>query len=119
MTGGWAEFDYTILHNISHFMGLDFLGFGDATSALPEDETYEYDGLGLYLKAVKGEDGRVKCINMLGGASLSGIVKNMFMKSMTGAGPEVDHIARGVLLSSGVPNDFILFLGGVKHGHRA
>lgn len=119
MAGGWAEFDYTILHNISHFMGLDFISFGDAACALPEDEAYEYAGPAFYLKAVRGEDGKVKCINMLGGASVSGIVKSMFMKSMTGAGPGIDDMARSILLSSGIPDDFILFLGGIKHGHRA
>lgn len=119
MAGGSAEFDYTILHNISHFMGLDFLGFGDATCVLPEDEIYEHDAPGLYLRAAKGQDGRVKCINMLGGASISGIIKNQFMKSMTGSGSALDDTARGVLLSSGVPGDFIIFLGGAKHGHRA
>jgi len=29
MAGGKAEFDGNFLHNITHFMGMDFVGFGD------------------------------------------------------------------------------------------
>lgn len=114
MAGGNREFDFTILHNISHFMGMDFLGFGDATSIQPEDEVYEYESPHIYLKAIKGFDGKVKCINMLGGASVSGIIRDLFMKSMTESQPLLNEQLR-CILDSHVPNDFIIFLGGVKH----
>lgn len=51
MAGGNARFEGNILHNITHFMDMDFIGFGDNRI---QGETLVFGSLkqGLYLKAV-------------------------------------------------------------------
>lgn len=84
MAGGNADFDYTILHNITHFMGMDFLGMGDITKPQPSDCFRSWETEGLFIKTVQAEDGMLKGINLLGGAAVSGIIKNHFMKLLSG-----------------------------------
>ncbi len=111
MTGGSSTFDFTLLCNISHFMGMDFIGLGDASRYREDDEVYEYEASGLYLKASKkGSD--IHCINMLGGGEVCGIIKNYFMKLLTGCRTGLETENFGILQGAGVPKEFISFLGG-------
>ena len=73
MAGGEAAFRGNILHNITHFMDMDFIGFGDNRIA---GETLTFGSLdrGLYIKAVC-RDGRLAGINILDSYPISGIIK--------------------------------------------
>jgi hypothetical protein len=56
MTGKAAEFDGNFLHNITHFMDMDFIGFGDnriTGDVLTSGNIHE----GLYVEAVLKEAG--------------------------------------------------------------
>lgn len=115
MAGGEKSFDYTILHNISHFMGIDFLGMGDITRPLPTDRFHTWERGDLFIKVAQSEDGTLKGLNMLGGAAVSGIIKNHFMKGLAGGAPVLDVESRCKLMGAGFPQDFIDFIGGGTH----
>ncbi len=112
MAGGCAEFDFTILHNISRFMGMDFIGMGDAARVSPEDEIFEYERGGVYIKAVKEPGGKIKCVNTLGTGRVGGILKSRFMKRLAGAGKIGDDLMECLLTDAGIPLSLINFLGG-------
>lgn len=111
MAGGQETFKHGLLCNISHFMGMDFIGMGDASGLDEQDEVYEYEKGTLYLKAVK-RNGTIKCINMLDGAPVSGIIKNYFMKILDGRVGGMDMQLYGILVGAGIPGEFIGFMGG-------
>ena len=92
-------------------MGMDFIGMGDASGLDEQDEVYEYEKGSLYLKAVK-RNGTIKCINMLDGAPVSGIIKNYFMKILDGRVGGMDMQLYGILVGAGIPGEFIGFMGG-------
>lgn len=54
MAGGKAEFDGNFLHNITHFMDMDFIGFGD-NRLTGQVVTSGHIESGLYVEAVHGE----------------------------------------------------------------
>lgn len=112
MAGGAESFDYTILHNITHFMGIDFLGMGDITRPAPDDRFRSWECGGLYIKAAQGADGTLKGLNLLGGAQVGGIIKHHFMKRLSGAAPELDVESVCKLKDAGFPQSFINYLGG-------
>lgn len=70
-------FSGNILHNITHFMGMDFVGFGDVRTqgevhrvGRPTDRRY--------IEAVVA-DGELRCVNLLDSYHISGVVKNYLM----------------------------------------
>lgn len=78
MAGGNARFEGNILHNITHFMDMDFIGFGDNRI---QGETLVFGSLkqGLYLKAVC-RDGRIAGVNILDSYPVSGMIKNYMLR---------------------------------------
>ena len=74
MAGITTEFKGNILHNITHFFHMDFIGFGD-NRITGETVTYTNEEKGLYIQAVL-KDGKVAGINILGSYRISGILKN-------------------------------------------
>ena len=116
MAGGCAEFDYTILHNITHFMGMDFISLGDLSGRSEDDQVYEYERDGLYLRALKDARGRPRCVNLLGAAEVSGAIKSCFMKLLSGAQAGERALLACILPDAGIPLDLIEFLGGESNG---
>lgn len=115
MAGADESFDYTILHNISHFMGIDFLGMGDIVHPQPGDRYRRWQRGTLYIQAMEGADGTLKGLNLLGGAAVSGIVKNHFMKRLSGENVQLDALSRCQLKNAGFPQNFIDYLGGMVY----
>ena len=78
MAGGDAVYKGNILHNITHFMNMDFIGFGDNRM---QGEILEYGSLSedLYIRLVL--DGkRIVGANILDNYRVSGIVKNYMLR---------------------------------------
>lgn len=111
MAGGSMEFDANVLVNLAHYLHYDFISIGDVSSCRPSDEVYEYEDGRYYIRAAR--DGRtVKCINIIGAALCSGIVKNAFIKSIESPDSALSTQTICFLKKEGIPDGFIKFLGG-------
>ncbi|MCI9308896.1 MAG: FAD-dependent oxidoreductase [Oscillospiraceae bacterium] len=106
MAGGEARFEGNILHNITHFMGMDFIGFGDNRIQGELLEQGSLDGDGLYVRAVIA-GGKVAGANILDSCRISGILKNYMLRLFTGEGGGVPDYQRSMLLQAGLTAGFI------------
>lgn len=111
MAGGYAEFDANILVNLGHYLGYDFISIGDVSACESSDEVYEYEDARYYIRAVRA-CGAIKCLNIIGPAESSGILKNRFVKAIENPKAEMDLNTICYLRQSGYPDSFINFLGG-------
>lgn len=92
-------FSGNILHNITHFMGMDFVGFGNVRAqgevhrvGRPTDRRY--------IEAVVA-DGELRCVNLLDSYHISGVVKNYLMNRFTGNRAPLPTALRGLLAREG------------------
>ena len=106
MAGGEARFEGNILHNITHFMGMDFIGFGDNRIQGELLEQGSLDGDGLYVRAVVA-GGKVAGANILDSYRISGILKNYMLRLFTEEGGGVPDYQRAMLLQAGLRPEFI------------
>ena len=105
MSGGQKKFDGNILHNITHFMDMDFVGFGDNRI---QGQTLESGSLesGLYIKAVC-QGRRIVGVNILDSYRISGIIKNYMLRLLRGGGNELTVFQKGMLVQAGMDGRFI------------
>ena len=111
MAGSSDETDGNILHNITHFMDMDFIGLGDNRVT---GETYEYASpdRGFYLQAVL-RDGWPAGFNILDNYGISGILKAHLIKILRGEKTVFTEEQRVQLLRYGVEESFIEKLEGL------
>lgn len=76
IAGVETEYYGNILHNITHFFDMDFIGLGDPKI---EGEKYTFTGDKFKVSVVKDKDS-LKSINILGNYRISGIMKNHLTK---------------------------------------
>lgn len=114
MAGGKAEFDGNFLHNITHFMDMDFIGFGD-NRLTGQVVTSGHIESGLYVEAVIGEQGLVG-VNILDNYRISGTVKNYLYRIMESGDAKLSPIQRGILIKEGLKPSFIEKMEGRYHG---
>ena len=110
MAGGRAEYPGNIVHNITHFMGMDFIGLGDNRLTGQVHTFGELSG-GIYIQAVV-DNGCLRCVNILGSSEVSGILKSWLMKQLSDPHAVLPAIQRAVLRRNGLPDEFIDLLGG-------
>lgn len=110
MAGRPSAFQGNILHNITHFFNLDFIGFGD-NRITGETVTFENKKKGLWVQAVL-KDHKLAGINILGSYRISGILKNHILGVIQKGGHTISDIQRGVLLKEGLSEEFLLLLEG-------
>lgn len=105
MAGHSREFQGNILHNITHFMNMDFIGFGDNRI---QGDCLEYGDLkdGLFIRLVC-RDGAVVGANILDNFRISGIVKNYMLRLFTEGSREIPDYQRGMLVKAGISEEFI------------
>ncbi len=103
--------DGNILHNITHFMDMDFIGLGDNRIL---GETYEYASpdRGFYLQAVLKEGWPVG-FNILDNYGISGILKSHLIRILRGEKTKFTEEQRIQLLRYGVEEGFIEKLEGL------
>lgn len=108
MAGVPAEADGNILHNITHFLDMDFIGLGD--NRLTGD-VYEYTNKkkGFYLRAVV-KDGRPVGFNILDNYGISGILKAHLIRILRGEPCRFTPEQRGQLMLMGIDGYFIEYL---------
>lgn len=105
MAGQKASFGGNILHNITHFMNMDFIGFGDNRIQGEILETGSLEN-GLFIRLVV-KDGVVAGANILDNYRISGIVKNYMLRLFSGdKGPLPDY-QRAMLVKAGLTAGFI------------
>ena len=111
MAGDPTVFSGNILHNITHFMGMDFISFGDV-NATGEVHTIGKPTDPRYVKAVVS-GGEIRCINLLDSYHISGVIKNYIMNRFTGNKALLPAALRGLLAREGFTDEFLtLFEGG-------
>ncbi len=110
MAGGHSIYYGNILHNITHFMGMDFIGFGDnriqgteIRFGSPSDQ--------LYIKAVI-KDHKLAGVNILDNYRISGVIKNYFIRLLEGKTDTISPLQRGILQKEGLSARFIDELEG-------
>lgn len=115
MCGSSRSFSGNILHNITHFFHMDFIGFGD-NRIKGTSLTFENKEKGLWIEAVCSE-GRLAGINILGNYRISGILKNHILGIIQNQQHTINDMQRGILKKEGLSEEFILQLEGVGHGN--
>ena len=114
MTGAEVHFDGNFLHNITHFMDMDFIGFGD-NRVTGEVLTSGDIRSGLYVMAVL-KDHRLAGVNILDNYRISGAVKNYLYRIMTEGAADIPPMQRGILIKEGLRPSFIEKLEGHYRG---
>ena len=114
MAGGSCNFDGNFLHNITHFMDMDFIGFGDnrlTGRVVTSGDIHS----GLYVEAVIGEKGLVG-VNILDNYRISGAVKNYLYRIMESGSASISPIQKGILIKEGLKPSFIEKMEGRYNG---
>lgn len=108
MAGVSDEADGNILHNITHFLDMDFIGLGDNRIT---GEVYEYMNRdkGFYLRAVL-KDGKPAGFNILDNYGLSGVLKAHLIKILRGEPSRFTSEQKGQLRHFGLAEEFIEYL---------
>ena len=114
MAGATARFDGNFMHNITHFMGMDFIGFGDNRKQ-GKIITSGNINAGLYVEAVVDDTGLLG-VNILDNYRISGAVKNYLYRVMEQKNAQISPIQRGVLIKEGLRPSFIEKLEGRYNG---
>lgn len=104
------EFQGSLVHNITHFLDMDFIGLGDPRS---QGETVEFGkpGTDTYVRAVI-KDGKLQCANILGNYRVSGSLKSWFLRQQEHPGEEMPQALYVNLLREGLDEEFIALIGG-------
>lgn len=110
MAGEDARCEGNILHNITHFMGMDFVSFGDKN--LPGERVVFLDEGSRYMEATV-KDGVLQCINILDDYALSGVVKHCILRHFEKNAEPLKPEEQGLLAKSGLPNALIRILEGM------
>lgn len=105
MAGVSDETDGNILHNITHFLDMDFIGLGD--NRLTGDvRVYQSPDKGFYLRTVL-RDGKPAGFNILDNYGISGILKAHLIKILRGQPCRFSPEQRGRLIRCGLEESFI------------
>ncbi len=114
MAGMTAVYPGNVVHNITHFMDMDFIGLGDPR--LPGDRiTFGELSGPRYVEAVV-KDKRLQCVNMIGGQEESGLFKSLLMRLFTGEPARLTPYQRAFLLKRGYTEAFLEQLEGLGMG---
>ncbi|HIR92827.1 MAG TPA: FAD-dependent oxidoreductase [Candidatus Egerieimonas intestinavium] len=109
MAGASDCYEGNLVHNITHFMGMDFISLGD--KRLPgEHIVFAHRQGGLWLEATVGQ-GRLNCVNILDCERISGIVKGILIKQLRGERC-ADPLLMEKLRRQGVDEAFIKLVEG-------
>jgi len=105
MAGYHRDFHGNILHNITHFMNMDFIGFGNNQI---QGETLECGSLekGLFIRLVC-QEGKIAGANILDNFRISGIIKNYMLRLFSGESSDIPEYQRGMLIKAGITEEFI------------
>lgn len=114
MAGQDETYRGNILHNITHFMNMDFIGFGDNRLTGKVLEYGNLDG-SLYVRLVL--DGKkIVGANILDNYRISGIIKNYMLRLFAGEAFTLPDYQRAMLVKAGLSETFIDEIEENMHG---
>ncbi len=105
MAGVKEGFAGNFMHNITHFMDMDFIGFGD-NKITGRTITSGNIANGLYVEAVIA-DGKLAGVNILDNYRISGTVKNYLYRIIEDGNAHISSLQRGILIKEGLKPSFI------------
>lgn len=114
ITGGREEFQGNFIHNITHFLDMDFIGIGDNRA---EGEHLSYTSPEGWRLDMVYRDEKPVCINVLDNYKLSGPAKAILLKTMTSPSDKLGLDAVVALKRAGLPDAFIEKIEGGSHGN--
>lgn len=100
-----ASYQGNLIHNITHFLDMDFISIGD-NRIQGERVSFRHPTEGWTLEAVLN-GGRIACVNILDNAHVSGPVKSLLLQQLGASKKEPSAATRLVLRKSGLPSDLI------------
>lgn len=104
------QFQGNFIHNITHFLDMDFIGLGDNRSQ-GELVSFRHPTEGWLFYAIVS-DGAPRCVNILGNRRVSGPAKAALIKRFTEPEVILAPAARLALQQSGLPESIIAQIGG-------
>ena len=110
MAGGNDRYYGNILHNITHFFDMDFIGLGDPS--LP-GEHHLFRGKDFTTEIVLDGD-RLNSVNIFGNYKISGILKNHLTKRLLGGHAHLTPAQMGLMAGQGISREFIRLIGGER-----
>lgn len=110
IAGDKAEFQGNFMHNITHFLNIDFIGLGD-NRVCGQHIEYVHPVDGWQFHAIV-KDNSIVCINILDNHRLSGAAKAALIKRFTAPNEPLGSMALLALKKSGLPNSIISKIGG-------
>lgn len=114
MAGITAEYPGNVVHNITHFMDMDFIGLGDPR--LPgETAVFGRPSDSRYVEATV-KDRQLQCVNIIGGQEESGMFKSLLLRRFTGAPVKLAPYQKAALLKAGYTQEFLELLEGREQG---
>lgn len=114
MAGVETVYPGNMLHNITHFMGMDFIGYGDVRSE-GEEFTYENREKGQKF-VIRVKDGIPVCMNFLDSYGASGVLKSYMLQKIDGKKETLSPVARVRMIQEGIPQQMIEFLMKMEEG---
>lgn len=107
-----TEYQGNFLHNITHFLHMDFIGLGDNRA---QGETVAYESPDGWRLELVTKAGKLLCVNILDNRGLSGPLKSILLKKLTGSA-ECLHVEELVALkNAGLPLALIQIIEGGSH----
>ena len=103
MLGRQVRYPGSMLHNITHFLDMDFIGFGDV-NARGRVIRYRRGGFSLY--AVKDGEG-LALVNIIDNHIISGVIKNYMTRRFLGHDEPISPMQKVILLRSGLSEQII------------
>ena len=111
--GRVIEYQGNLVHNITHFMDMDFISVGNCNAP---GEHLRWEREGWLVEAVVGETGRLECINILDNAKASGPLKALLVKHFRAPEATLSAAQELRLRQSGMPPELIAALSARGHG---
>ena len=112
--GQQAEYQGNLIHNITHFMDMDFISIGNC-NAVGEHVHWGDPRDGWQIEAILNKNGEPECINILDNAKVSGPLKALFIKRLKSPDSVLSPALEMRLIKSGVPAELIALLDGRKN----
>ena len=105
MAGGDVSYPGNILHNITHFMGMDFIGYGDVR--MEGEETIFQNKEKGQIFTVRMKDKEPICMNFLDSYGASGSFKAYMLRKLKDKNARITPIERVIMIQEEVPEDVI------------
>lgn len=106
MLGKPVDYPGNMLHNITHFMDMDFIGFGDVRA---KGEVIRYRKDGFFLYAIR-QNGALALVNIVDNHIISGVIKNYMTRKFLGSSEPISSMQKVILLRSGLNEEIIELL---------